>query len=275
MSPLATNPASPAGELARQQLQFKQAVTGLDTPSDDDAAGLLRHQPGREPLLRVYRHAYTSRLAGALRDNFGVLPQVMGDEAFDTLAQAYVAARPSQHPSIRWFGDGLPDFMAAHDDLVPHPALTDLARMEWALRGAFDAADAPPLEATALAAAPPDAWGELVLVFHPSVRLLPMQWGVEPLWRALQGVEPGDEPDLPEPEEAAHTLLVWRPALEPLWRSAASDTEAELLQAAWDGEAFGLLCERAARHVGEEQAAATAVAALQQWVGEGLLAGWR
>lgn len=265
---------SPAtGELARQQLQFKRAVTGPDDACG--AAGLLQVSPGRGSLLRIYRHAYLSRLTGTLRDNYGVLPQVMGDEAFDALAAAYVQAQPSQHPSIRWFGHRLADFMAGREDLVPHPALVDLARMEWALRGAFDAADAPLLSASSLSGVPAEAWGDLVLEFHPSVQLLPMQWGIEPLWRALQGVEPGEEPELPEPQAADHLLLVWRPTLDTLWRSASDATEADLLQAALAGEAFGPLCERAARHVGEEQAAAAAVGALQQWLAEGLLSGWR
>jgi len=268
-------PMPSIGELARQQRQFKGVVTRLDDGEGADAAGLLRESPGRASLLRVYRHAYLSRLTGALRDNYGTLPQVMGDEAFDALAAAYVQAHPSQHPSIRWFGHRLPEFMATREDLVPHPALTDLARMEWALRGAFDAADAPLLAAASLSEVPAEAWGALVLVFHPSVRLLPMHWGVEPLWRALQGVEPGEEPELPEPQAVDHALLVWRPTLETLWRSASSEAEADLLQAALAGEAFGPLCERAARHVGEEQAASTAVGALQQWLAEGLLSGWR
>src|SRR6185369_6628626 len=137
--------ASSPDVLTAQQRALQHAIVAR---AGGDA--LLRALPGREPLLRIYQHAYTARLAGALRDNFGVLPQVMGDDAFDALALAYIAAHPSRHPSIRWFGDKLPEFMAAHENLVPHPALVDLARMEWALRSAFDAADAAPIDAGAL-----------------------------------------------------------------------------------------------------------------------------
>ncbi|WP_163367521.1 HvfC/BufC N-terminal domain-containing protein, partial [Klebsiella aerogenes] len=83
------------------------------------------------PGLQVYRHAYRARLAEALADNYTVLARALGDEAFDALAQAYLAAHPSRHPSIRWFGAALADFMAvAGDELVPHPGLVDLARMD-------------------------------------------------------------------------------------------------------------------------------------------------
>ena len=110
-----------------------------------DATGLLA---GDFALgLDVYRHAYRARLAAALADNYTVLARALGDEAFDALAQAYIAAQPSRHPSIRWFGHELAGFMAqADDDLVPHASLVDFAAMDWALRAAFDAADAPLLD---------------------------------------------------------------------------------------------------------------------------------
>ncbi|RQP24065.1 HvfC/BufC N-terminal domain-containing protein [Piscinibacter terrae] len=255
--------------LAEQQRAMQRAIT-----TRQDAGGLLRGLRGEPPMLRIYQHAYEVRLVAALRDNFGVLPQVMGDEAFDTLARAYVEAHPSQFPSIRWFGDELPAFMAAHEDLVPHPALVDLARMEWALRGAFDAADGTPIDAGALAAIAPEQWADLVFTALPSVHLLPMHWAVEPVWRALQSVDEGEEPELPEPVEHAHALLVWRQGLENRWRSLEV-AQADLLQAALDGADFGRLCELAATQAGDDQAAQVAVQALQSWLADGLLLGTR
>ena len=252
--------------LALQQQQLRAAI--VDHAS---AAGLLRTAPERESLLRIYRQAYTARLLGALRDNFGVLPRAMGDEAFDALGLAYLQAQPSSHPSIRWFGHRLAEFMAQQPDLVPHPAFVDLARMEWALRSAFDAADAEPLSAASLAARAPGQWADWVLCFQPSAQLLSLQWRVEPAWRALQATE-DDEPELEEPAAGEHLLLVWRPQLETRWRSVTDATEALLLPSAMNGDSFGTLCERAAKQVGEEGAAAAAVGALQQWIGEGLLA---
>lgn len=250
--------------LAEQQQQLRAAIVDAAP-----APGLLR---GREPLLRIYQHAYTARLLGALRDNFGVLPLAMGDEAFDTLALAYLRAHPSQHPSIRWFGHALADFMASQSELVAHPAFVDLARMEWALRGAFDAAAAPPLHAAAVAARAPERWPGWVLRFQPSAQLLPMQWCVEPAWRALQSAAEEEAPELEAPEAGEHLLLVWRPELDTRWRSVTHQAEALLLPAAMHGQSFSALCELAAQHVGDERAAAVVVALLQQWVGEGLLA---
>jgi hypothetical protein len=250
-------------ELAQQQQLLRAAIV-----SDAPAAGLLR---GHDLLLRIYQRAYTARLLAALRDNFGVLPLAMGDDAFDALGRAYLQAHPSRQPSIRWFGHAFADFMTQHPELVPHPALVDLARMEWALRAAFDAAGAPSLLGTSVAARPADQWPEWVLRFQPSAQVLALQWRIEPAWRALQDAE-NEEPELAEPEAGEHLLLVWRPLLETRWRSVADPVEAVLLPAAIQGHNFAALCELAARHVGDEQAAAAVVGALQQWLGEGLLA---
>ncbi|HEY9109564.1 MAG TPA: DNA-binding domain-containing protein [Roseateles sp.] len=254
--------------VAQQQHQLAAAIR-----DDGDAAGLLA---GDFALgLEVYRHAYRARLAAALADNYTVLARALGDEAFDALAQAYIAARPSRHPSIRWFGHELAAFMAAADDeLVPHASLVDFAAMDWALRGAFDAAEAPLLDMATLAALGPDDWAGLVLRLHPSAQRVTLNHAIEPAWRVLREWEPEsgtDQPELPEPVPHEHVLLAWRQAGETRWRSL-EPLEAALLQAVAEAAPFALMCERAAAELGDPEAAAPAViGALQRWLADGLL----
>jgi len=266
--------------LRHQQRAFAAAITA-GAPVD----GLLADSPdGAPPLISAYRHAYAARLTEALQDNFEILARAMGDEAFTALAAAYRRAHPSTEPSIRWFGHRLAGFMAgciaADDDdarstLVPHPAFVDLARMDWALRSAFDAADGPALDRAALAGLAPEAFAALRFSLHASVRLQPLDWAVEAAWRLLREHDPaagGDEPDLPAPEPLPHTLLVWRRGLDTLWRSL-DETEARLLQAVADGESFATLCEHAAAcSAADDQAVTVAAGALAQWLDDGLLA---
>ncbi len=238
-----------------------------------DAAGLLAGD--FTTGLAVYRHAYRARLAEALADNYTVLARALGDDAFDALAQAYIAARPSRNPSIRWFGHTLAEFMAqAGDDLVPHASLVDFAAMDWALRGAFDAADAPLLQPAMLAALGPDDWAGLVLRLHPSAQRVRLRHAIEPAWRLLREWTPesgADQPELPEPAPHEHQLLAWRQAGETRWRSLAP-LEAALLDAVAAEAPFALLCERAAAELGDVDAAAPAViGALQRWLADGLL----
>jgi len=254
--------------VAAQQHQLASAIR-----DGGDAAGLL---DGDFALgLEVYRHAYRARLVAALTDNFTVLARALGDEAFEALGQAYLAAQPSRHPSIRWFGHELAAFMAqAGDELVPHPSLVDFARMDWALRGAFDAGEAPLLDPATLAALSPDDWAGLTLHLHPSVQRVTLAHAIEPAWRVLREWEPesgADQPELPEPVPHEHLLLAWRQGGETRWRSA-EPLEAALLEAVAAGEAFANLCERAAAELGDAEAAAPAViTALQRWLAEGLL----
>ena len=259
--------------LRQQQLAFAAAA------ADGAYAGaLLAADPhGGPPRLGVYRHAYRARLAGALADNFEILARAMGDESFAALADAYITAHPSTHPSIRWFGHRLAEFMATSvesgEDFVPHPAFVDLARMDWALRAAFDAADARSLGREALAGLAPQDFAALRPAAHPSVQQVRLDWAIEAAWRALREQDPdsGTEPELPAPEELPHTLLVWRRGLETRWRSV-EPAEASLLEGLAAGESFGELCERATGIKDDAMdPAQRAAGTLAQWLDEGLI----
>lgn len=269
-------PAAGAAGLRAQQLAFCDALLGADV-----ADGLLRPARGAGAArIDVYRHAYGARLAEALGDNHEVLRRALGDAGFARLAEAYLAAHPSRRPSIRWFGDGLADFMAARwaagdgQGLVPHPALVDLARLDWALRSAFDAADAPVIAADALAAQAAECWPALCLRLHPSVQLLRLSWCVAPAWHALRQAPEGQEPDMPPPEARVHTLLVWRRGGGTHWR-ALSDHEAVLLQQAAAGATLAALFEPAGQaadaDVDADGALRQVSAWLAQWLADGLV----
>ena len=239
-----------------------------------DPAGLLDAASHRG--LAVYRHAYRARLVGALRDNYPVLAQVMGDADFDALAAAYIQARPSTFASIRWYGDGLAEFMASEAEPA-HPAFIDVARMDWALRGVFDAADDEPQRIESLQQLPAEAWPTLCLQPRASARCLLLDWAVEPAWAALarhaQQREAGaveEEPELPAPEPLVHRLLAWRPQLETRWRSLDAD-EGALVAAVFEGADWTRLGEIAIAQWGEAEAAMRLVGCLQQWVQEGWL----
>ncbi len=260
--------------LAQQQRALLEAITAEAEPAALET--LLMPAPGGQPpRLAIYRHAYRARLVAALADNYTVLQRALGDEAFEALGQAYVDACPSRRPSIRWYGDRLADFMTTREDLVPHAALVDIARMDWALREAFDAADAASVEPAALATLPAEAFATLRLAFHPSLRQVALQWAIEPVWRALRAHDPdGDEPEpeVPEPQAHAHVLLAWRQGLETQWRALPA-LEAMLLQQAIEGAPFAALCEHAAEAFDgdADQAAVAAASALQQWLQDGIV----
>jgi len=247
-------------QLQALQSQFQNALL-LDLPLSAELLGT-----SGVAQFGVYRVAYRARLRAALRDNFEVLPLVMGDDAFEALANAYIAAHPSRHYSLRWYGDRLCDFMATHDALVDHPALLDLARMETALRHAFDAEPASLLTAEALSAVPAPEWADLQFRLHPSVRLLDLHWAVGPIWHALKS----GQTDMDAPEALDHHMLVWRLGMNTQWKSL-TPMKTVFVKGLLAHRSFGLLCETLAERVGEEQAAVTAVALLSELLKAGAI----
>jgi hypothetical protein len=249
-------------------------MTQLQTLQSAFQTALLLDQPMTPTLLNargvtqfgIYRNAYRARLRGSLRDNFEALPLVMGDDSFDALANAYIDQHPSRHYSLRWFGHQLCGFMAANEALVEHPAMVDLARMEWALRNAFDAAPAALLTPAEIAAIPAQNWAQLCLTLHPSVQLLDMQWAVGPIWHAIKS----GQHELAPPEALDHRLLVWRQGMNTQWKSLGP-SETIFVQCLQSGQNFGELCEVLSQAVGADHAAPTAVNLLNQLLGAGAI----
>lgn len=252
--------------LAELQQRFQKAILLENfTPDLFAAEGALL--AGGMGGIGVYLQAYRARLTAALRDNFPVLQRALGDDAFDLLARAYIDEHPSHFRSIRWFGHRLVEFLDAAPGRLPHPALLDLARMDWAMRTAFDAADAAALTRDDLAALPLQDWPLRRFRPLPSLQLIDLAWRVEPVWKALNA---NSEVASEEPQRLPHVLLIWRPALDCCWRSAEA-CEAAALQALTQAASFADCCTLIAES-GVPEPAQTAAGFLQRWITEGLLA---
>ena len=204
--------------------------------------------------LGVYRNAYWSRLAGVLRVNYPVLAKMFEEDEFDSLAYEYATQYPSKSYSIRWHGRYL-------DRVIEDPGLAELARMEWALGTAFDAADARRVDMAYLQQHSVEAWSELPLGLHPSVQVLDMAYNIEAQWEAVKRDEaPG--PFQPK----AHALLVWRKELQAHWRIASVEEGAALRALAKEGT-LQAACEAVPEEVAGEVGTWFAI-----WVQEGMLA---
>ncbi len=80
--------------------------------------------------LAIYRNAYQVRLIDALDATYPVLHSLLGDEVFVALGEAFVAAHPSVHRSIRWYGGELASFLGRHEPYAEQPILAELALLE-------------------------------------------------------------------------------------------------------------------------------------------------
>ncbi len=122
--------------------------------------------------LDIYREQFWIRHVNCLREDFPVLLALVGDAKFEAIVADYLAAHPPKKFQLRHLGEDLAGFLATRDDAL----LADLARLEWAFIDAFDAADAPPLDPSAIASIPEDAWPNARLVLHPSLQRMRLEF---------------------------------------------------------------------------------------------------
>jgi hypothetical protein len=228
------------------------------------------HNTGRldpEQRLGIYSNAYRVRLIDALSDAYPSLHTLLGDEGFQALGTAYIDARPSHHFSIRWFGDDLSAYLAGSADYGDIPVLAEMAAFEWALRGAFDAADTPTIGREDLQRIAPGDWAGLSFRLHPSVRRLNLSWNVPQLWNAI---DQGAPPIKPERNDYPVGWVIWRRDLRTFFRSLDVD-EAWALDVAGAGESFGDICAGLTEWVDELNAPQRAAALIGRWVDEALI----
>ncbi len=217
--------------------------------------------------LDIYRHAYGVRLIEALDDTYPVLHKVLGDEVFVALGEEFVAAHTSVHRSLRWYGRELAEFLGQCEPYADQPIFAELALLEWTLSEVFDAADAEPVQRTALSAVQASAWSGLHFKFHPSLRRLHLHWNTAAVWRAMSHDEAP-----PDPLCAEHPLpwLLWRQNLQNYFRSMTAD-EAAALDSALRGENFGEICEALAEWLPDEEIPLRAASLLGLWADSGII----
>jgi hypothetical protein len=252
-------------DFARQQADFQRGIlTG-----DDTVLGEILDSPRekRETLYGVYRHAYGSRLVEAMRNDHELLHSYLGDEMFDEMGHAYVKARPSEHPNLRWFSQGLPEFLKSAEPYCNHPLFADLAALEKGLNDAFDAAEGPVLELSAMAGFAPEQWNDLKFRPHPSAARLDLSTNAAAVWLALKNDEtPPDATTLEEPSR----ILIWRQDTTPMFRELSPE-EAMMWDEAASGIPFGVLCEMLATYDDPDGAAARGAGYLHGWITSGNL----
>ncbi len=224
MSNGTSNAGANAGSLADLQRAFQDYLF----ISSDRFSGAVRDtkKADRTILLDVYRDGYAARLIEVLTNDYPGLMAMAGPDDFDYMARAYIAAHPSHHPSVRWFGRGVADFLATTPPFNGNPAPSEMARFEWALGDAFDSPDTAPIAAEALMAMPPEAWETLSFAPVPSLQLMTLTFDVPQAWQRREEQEPGNLEV--EPAVQPTGWVVWRREFAPNFRSLDTDEAAAL-----------------------------------------------
>lgn len=252
------------GELQRQFQHYVLAGDAAIARSINESS-----QTPAARRLSIYSDAYRLRLSEALASNFPRVQQLLGEEAFASIARRYIDDHPSPFRSLRWYGRTLPAFLARLH--AEQPWLADLAEWEWMIATAFDARDASPIDGEALGRVAPDQWPGLQFEFHPSLQRIAMITNAPTLFKAL-----GEDQPVPMPQvlEREQPWLIWRQELKTNYRSL-SDVEAELLDLLVSGGCFETLCDGLCATCEPAEIPLKAATLLKGWIADGLVVGVR
>jgi hypothetical protein len=129
--------------------------------------------------LNIYHRQYWYRILDSFQEDFPGLRAILGERAFQRLANGYLADCPSQSFTLRNLGAGLERWVTEHSEFAgKNVALSlDMIRLEWAHIEAFDNAELKAIGPEDLLELGPD----LVFALQPHLTLLELQHPVDNL----------------------------------------------------------------------------------------------
>ena len=148
--------------------------------------------PGsRAPTARfnVYRNNSAVGLAEGLSDSFPVVSQLVGDEFFAAMAQAYAAENLPTSPVMLYYGSSFPEFVSNFEPARSLPFLMDVARLEWAWLVAYHAPDRESVTADVLQSIAPEQLSSSTIELHPSLQLIESAFPAVSIWSAHQAAD--------------------------------------------------------------------------------------
>ena len=189
------------------QAAFTQALLDPEQPEPTGLSDGFGAPAGRR--FSVYRNNVTVALIDAMAAGFPAVVKLLGEENFRNIAREYARAHPPQSPLMMLYGADFATFLEGVQPLKRYGYLPDVARLEYALRESYHAADAAPVAPDKLAELPPETLAQARLTLAPALRLLRSPWPVLSIWR--YNIQDG----APKPQAAGEDILVTRREFDP------------------------------------------------------------
>lgn len=183
--------------------------------------------------FNVYRNNVVVGLKDALGAGFPAVKSLVGNAFFDAMAGAFVRAHPPKSPVMPLYGAGFSAFIAAFPPAASLPYLADVARLEWAMRCAYHAADAPAIAPNRLT--DPAAFAARITL-APAVHIVCSPYPILEVHSAAFGGT--------SPTGAAQDVMITRPQFDPVLQAFPKGTSA-ILTALNTGTPLGEALERA------------------------------
>ncbi len=223
-------------KLALLQEAFQAHMLRGESEIQGEIVGDARSAVGAR--LAVYTSAYAARLIEVLGESFPAVRMALGPSRFERSIGGFARQHPSRFRSARDYGEELSGWLAANLGGPRAQGVADLARFEWAVAAAFDAANAVALAPDSLAGIDPADWPRLQFTFSPTLQRLNVTSNAVAWWKFACAAQP--RPGRWRPTCTQH-WLVWRQDLAVCYRRL-SRTETQALDAARAGSCFAELC---------------------------------
>jgi len=188
--------------------------------------------------LAIYRHTIFSTLNTALISSYPVIVKLVGEGFFRFLAQQYIEQYPSLSGDLNQYGEHFFQLVQRCPEAAELPYLADIAKLEWAVQLADNAADNHLFPVEKLALIEPEHYTHLQFFLSPSVYLLGSEYPIDEIWLANQ--ETSDS--TVELTTGECYSLIYRPEHKPIVCSLTLE-QWQFLSAIQQGMHFGLLCE--------------------------------
>jgi hypothetical protein len=144
------------------------------------------NNPSVAHALAIHRNTSARAVIDALGDNYPVVRQLVGEDAFAACAAQFVEAFPATDPRLCVFGECFGGFLASYPPFSELPYLPDVAALERLYTESLFAADAAHFDGRTFNL-------EALLPLHPATRFVRFQSPAVAIWQAHQ---PGAGPDV-------------------------------------------------------------------------------
>jgi hypothetical protein len=195
--------------LAAGQAAFARALHNPLAPPPQAVTREASAPPVRR--FNVYRNTVYAGLTGVIAARYPAVEMLMGADLFKAAARMFVGEQPPASPVLLDYGEGFASFLAGLELIDDMPHITDVARLEWLMHAARNAADAVSLRADDLSAIASEDTGALTFALAPSCSLLSSEYAVFSLWRSSIATEPIP---FPTSDSSGEQVLVSRRGLE-------------------------------------------------------------
>jgi len=185
---------------------FKTALLDPNRP----APANLNDGHGRPANSRfdIYRNNVVTSLIRALETGFPMTCALLGSKHFKGLAIQFVRMNLPETPVMPIYGEKFPEFLDHHISQGAYLCLSDVARLEYAIRLSYHSADCEGYDWSTLGFLSEEDLTEVKVTFAPSVFIVSSKFPLYDVWAS-------SKIDTNITAKEAQSVLVVRPEFDP------------------------------------------------------------